>query len=214
MHKFFKHALGQLCIAGMLTGVASAATDVQKLNDRIDSATAVIHELMGTPDKGVPQWVAAKAKCVAVVPGYKKGAFVLGGQYGQGLATCRTAHGWSAPVFMQITGASFGLQAGGQSTDLVLVGTNHKSMQDMMKEKVKLGGDAIANAVGLDHFIFGAPGNGKSSLGRMIHAALPGDYWIPYCLSVANTVMMAFAANAATTTCQYNTAWVKAVFNK
>jgi SH3 domain-containing YSC84-like protein 1 len=146
MHKFFKHALGQLCIAGMLTGVASAATDVQKLNDRIDSATAVIHELMGTPDKGVPQWVAAKAKCVAVVPGYKKGAFVLGGQYGQGLATCRTAHGWSAPVFMQITGASFGLQAGGQSTDLVLVGTNHKSMQDMMKEKVKLGGDAAASA--------------------------------------------------------------------
>jgi lipid-binding SYLF domain-containing protein len=146
MHKFFKHALGQLCIAGMLTGVASAATDIQKLNDRIDAATAVIHELMATPDKGVPQWVAAKAKCVAVVPGYKKGAFVVGGQYGQGLATCRTAHGWSAPVFMQITGASFGFQAGGQSTDLVLVGTNHKSMQDMMKEKVKLGGDAAASA--------------------------------------------------------------------
>jgi SH3 domain-containing YSC84-like protein 1 len=146
MHKFFKYALGQLCIAGMLTGVASAATDTQKLNDRIDAATAVIHELMSTPDKGVPQWVAAKAKCVAVVPGYKKGAFVVGGQYGQGLATCRTAHGWSAPVFMQITGASFGLQLGGQSTDLVLVGTNHKSMQAMMKEKVKLGGDAAASA--------------------------------------------------------------------
>ena len=146
MRKFFKHALGQLCIAGMLTGVASAATDMQKLNDRIDDATAVIHELMGTPDKGVPEWVAAKAHCVAVVPGYKKGAFVVGGQYGQGLATCRTAHGWSAPVFMQITGASFGFQIGGQSTDLVLVGTNHKSMQDMMKEKVKLGGDAAASA--------------------------------------------------------------------
>jgi SH3 domain-containing YSC84-like protein 1 len=146
MRKFFKHALGQLCIAGMLTGVASAATDSQKLNDRIDAAAAVIHELMGTPDKGIPEWVAAKAKCVAIVPGYKKGAFVVGGQYGQGLATCRTAHGWSAPVFMQIAGASFGFQAGGQSTDLVLVGTNHKSMQDMMKEKVKLGGDAAASA--------------------------------------------------------------------
>jgi lipid-binding SYLF domain-containing protein len=146
MHKFFKYALGQLCIAGMLTGVASAATDTQKLNDRIDAATAVVHELMGTPDKGVPQWVAAKAKCVAVVPGYKKGAFVVGGQYGQGLATCRTGHGWSAPVFMQITGASFGFQAGGQSTDLVLVGTNRKSMDDMLKEKVKLGGDAAASA--------------------------------------------------------------------
>jgi lipid-binding SYLF domain-containing protein len=146
MHNFFKHALGQLCIAGMLTGVASAATDTQKLHDRIDAATAVVHELMGTPDKGVPQWVAAKATCVAVVPGYKKGAFVVGGQYGQGLATCRTRHGWSAPVFMQITGASFGFQIGGQSTDLVLVGTNHKAMDDMLKEKVKLGGDIAASA--------------------------------------------------------------------
>jgi SH3 domain-containing YSC84-like protein 1 len=146
MHNFFKHALGQLCIAGMLTGVAAAATDTQKLHDRIDAATAVVHELMGTPDKGVPQWVAAKATCVAVVPGYKKGAFVVGGQYGQGLATCRTRHGWSAPVFMQITGASFGFQIGGQSTDLVLVGTNHKAMDDMLKEKVKLGGDIAASA--------------------------------------------------------------------
>ena len=146
MHNFFKHALSHLCIAGMLTGVASAATDTQKLHDRIDAATAVVHELMGTPDKGVPQWVAAKATCVAVVPGYKKGAFVVGGQYGQGLATCRTRHGWSAPVFMQITGASFGFQIGGQSTDLVLVGTNHKAMDDMLKEKVKLGGDIAASA--------------------------------------------------------------------
>jgi SH3 domain-containing YSC84-like protein 1 len=146
MHNFLKHALGQLCIAGMLTGVAAAATDTQKLHDRIDAATAVVHELMGTPDKGVPQWVAAKATCVAVVPGYKKGAFVVGGQYGQGLATCRTRHGWSAPVFMQITGASFGFQIGGQSTDLVLVGTNHKAMDDMLKEKVKLGGDIAASA--------------------------------------------------------------------
>jgi lipid-binding SYLF domain-containing protein len=146
MHNFFKHALGQLCIAGMLTGVASAATDTQKLKDRIDAATAVVHELMATPDKGVPKWVAAKATCVAVVPGYKKGAFVVGGQYGQGLATCRTRHGWSAPVFIQITGASFGFQIGGQSTDLVLVGTNHKAMDDMLKEKVKLGGDIAASA--------------------------------------------------------------------
>jgi lipid-binding SYLF domain-containing protein len=147
MSKFLKHIFGQLCIAAMVTGVASAATDTQKLNERIDAATAVVNELMGTPDKGVPLWVAAKAKCVAVVPGFKKGAFIVGGQYGQGLATCRTRRGgWSAPVFIQITGASFGFQAGGQSTDLVLVGTNHKSMDDMLKEKVKLGGDVAASA--------------------------------------------------------------------
>lgn len=146
MHKFLKHFLGQLCIAATLTGVASAADVDKKLTDRLDAATAVVHELMATPDKGVPLWVAAKATCVLVVPGYKKGAFVVGGQYGQGLATCRNHHRWSAPVFIQITGASFGLQIGGQSTDLVLVGTNHKSAQDMLKEKVKLGGDIAASA--------------------------------------------------------------------
>lgn len=101
---------------------------------------------MVTPDKGIPLQIAAKATCIAVVPGYKKGAFLVGAQYGQGLATCRTGKGWSAPVFIQITGASFGLQAGGQSTDLVLVGINHKSMDDMLKEKVKLGGDIAAAA--------------------------------------------------------------------
>jgi lipid-binding SYLF domain-containing protein len=146
MRKFLKHFLGQLCIAGILTGVASAADVDKKITDRIDAATAVVHELMATPDKSVPLWVAAKAHCVIVVPGFKKGAFVVGGQYGQGLATCRTHRGWSAPVFVQFTGASFGLQAGGQSTDLVLVGTNRKSGDDMLKEKVKLGGDIAASA--------------------------------------------------------------------
>jgi SH3 domain-containing YSC84-like protein 1 len=146
MHKLLKHFLGQLCIAGILTGVASAADVDKKITDRIDAATAVVHELMATPDKSVPLWVAAKARCVIVVPGYKKGAFIVGAQYGQGLATCRTRRGWSAPVFVQITGASFGFQAGGQSTDLVLVGTNHKSGDDMLKEKVKLGGDIAASA--------------------------------------------------------------------
>ena len=146
MRRFLKHFLGQLCIAAALTGVAAAADTDTKLTSRIEAATAVVHELMATPDKGVPLWVARKAKCIIVVPGFKKAAFVVGAQYGQGLATCRTAHGWSAPVFVQITGASFGLQAGGQSTDLILVGTNHKSAQDMLKEKVKLGGDIAASA--------------------------------------------------------------------
>jgi lipid-binding SYLF domain-containing protein len=146
MRKFLKHLLVQLCLATTVASVAFAADTDKKLTDRLDAATAVINELMATPDKGVPLWVAAKATCVLVVPGFKKGAFIVGGQYGQGVATCRNRHRWSAPVFVQITGASFGFQAGGQSTDLVLVGTNHKSMDDMLKEKVKLGGDAAASA--------------------------------------------------------------------
>ncbi len=136
--------------AALCTSVAfvsmAKADDTSKLAERVEAAHAVLHQLMATPDKSVPLDIAAKASCVAVVPGFKKGAFVVGGQYGQGVATCRTGHGWSAPVFIQITGASFGLQIGGQSTDLVLVGINRKSMDDMLKEKVKLGGDIAASA--------------------------------------------------------------------
>jgi lipid-binding SYLF domain-containing protein len=112
----------------------------------------VLHELMATPDRGVPLEIASSAKCVAVIPGFKKAAFLVGGQYGQGVATCRDAKGWSAPVFIQLTGASFGLQAGGESTDLVLVGMNRKSLDDLLHDKVKLGGDiaAAAGPVGRD----------------------------------------------------------------
>ncbi len=130
-----------------VTAAASAQdSDKAKLTRRIAAAHAVLHELMATPDKGIPLDIASKAQCVAVVPGFKKGAFLVGAQYGQGIATCRTGKGWSAPVFIQLTGASFGLQAGGQSTDLVLVGVNRRSMDDLLKDKVKLGGDIAASA--------------------------------------------------------------------
>src|SRR6201985_207201 len=167
MHKIVKHLLAQLCVATTMTGAAFAADIDKKLTDRIDAATAVIHELAGTPD-GIPLWVAGKAKCLIIVPGYKKAAFVVGAQYGQGVATCRTAHGWSAPVFAQITGASFGFQAGGQSTDLILVGTNHKSAQDMLKEKVKLGGDAAASAGPVGR-------NSQAGISALAHAELLTD---------------------------------------
>lgn len=146
-------------LAASLVGVTLACVapargaDVSKLQERIDAAHAVLHELMATPDKGIPLDIAAKAHCVLVVPGFKKGAFLVGAQYGQGVATCRLARGgWSAPVFVQLTGASFGFQAGGQSTDLVLVGVNSRSMDDLLKDKVKLGGDiaAAAGPVGRD----------------------------------------------------------------
>ncbi len=127
--------------------VVSAQEDsVGKLNHRINSAHEVLHALMDTPDKGIPLDIAAKAQCVAVVPSFKKGAFVVGAEYGQGVATCRTAHGWSAPVFIQLEGASFGFQIGGQSTDLVLVGVSRHSLDDLLKDKVKLGGDAAVAA--------------------------------------------------------------------
>ncbi len=135
-----------------LTAAAFAATDVAKLNERVEAAHAVLHELMATPDKGIPDEVASKATCVAVVPAFKKGAFIVGGQYGQGVVSCRTGHGWSAPVFIQLSGASFGFQIGGQSTDLVLIGTTHDAFDRLLHDKVKLGGDAsvAAGPVGRD----------------------------------------------------------------
>jgi SH3 domain-containing YSC84-like protein 1 len=142
MVKKFIHAL---CITTALT-VAASAADTQKLDQRIEAAHQVLHELMDTPDKGIPESVAASATCVAVVPGFKKGAFVVGAQYGQGVVTCRTGHGWSAPAFIQLTGASFGLQAGGQSTDLVLLTTTHNAFERLLQDKVKLGGDIAASA--------------------------------------------------------------------
>jgi lipid-binding SYLF domain-containing protein len=141
-----KKIIMAVAAALLLSNVSFAEDSDTKLTDRIDAAHAVLHELMATPDKGVPLDIAARATCIAVIPGFKKGAFIVGGQYGQGVATCRTGGGWSAPVFIQMTGASFGFQAGGQSTDLVLIGVNHRSMDDLLKDKVKLGGDAAVAA--------------------------------------------------------------------
>jgi SH3 domain-containing YSC84-like protein 1 len=148
-----KRILAASLISAALTWASVAqGADTPKLDERITAAHEVLHELMATPDKGIPLDIAAKAHCVLVVPGFKKGAFLVGAQYGQGVATCRTGRGWSAPVFVQLTGASFGLQAGGQSTDLVLVGVNRRSLDDLLKDKVKLGGDiaAAAGPVGRD----------------------------------------------------------------
>ncbi len=143
MKKFIASSI----VAVSMTGLASAQKTDAKLTERIEAAHAVLHELMATPDKGIPLNIAAKAQCVAVVPGFKKGAFIVGGQYGQGIATCRNGDTWSAPVFIQMSGASFGFQAGGQSTDLVLIGMNKRSLDDLLKDRVKLGGD-IAVAAG------------------------------------------------------------------
>jgi lipid-binding SYLF domain-containing protein len=125
---------------------ASAEADKEKLDERLVSARDVLNEIMATPDKGIPQSILSGASCVVVIPSYKKGAFLVGAQYCQGVATCRTPRGWSAPVFVQLAGGSFGFQIGGQSTDLVLVAMNQKGLQDMLKDKFKLGGDAAAAA--------------------------------------------------------------------
>lgn len=122
------------------------AVDKAKIDERLSRSKVVLDEIMATPDKGIPQSILAGASCVVVIPGYKKGAFTVGVQYGEGVATCRTPKGWSAPVFVKLEGASFGLQIGAQSTDLVLVAMNQQGLQHMLSSKFKIGGDAAASA--------------------------------------------------------------------
>src|SRR5580693_10387366 len=127
-----KRMTGIICGMALMTATLSGFgqdQDKQKLAERLTSAQDVMNEIMATPDRGIPQGILAGAKCVTVIPAYKKGAFVVGAQYGQGVATCRTPRGWSAPVFVQLAGGSFGFQIGGQATDLVLIAMNQKGLQ-------------------------------------------------------------------------------------
>jgi lipid-binding SYLF domain-containing protein len=144
--KQFVAVLAAVALGVGATQASYAADDKAKLDDRLNDARLVLNEIMATPDKGIPQSILAGAACVVVIPHYKKGAFIVGAQYGQGVATCRTGHGWSAPVFVQLTGGSFGWQIGGQSTDLVLVAMNQDGLQHMLANKFKLGADAAASA--------------------------------------------------------------------
>jgi lipid-binding SYLF domain-containing protein len=130
------------------TGMISTAhaQDKAKIAERLNKAAEVIEQVQAAPDHAIPDSILSRAKCVLVIPSEKKAAFLVGGQYGQGVATCRTHHGWSGPVFVRLGGASFGFQLGGQETDLVLLGMNAKSVQDMLHSKVKLGANASAAA--------------------------------------------------------------------
>lgn len=113
---------------------------------RLDAATTVLHQIMTTPDKGIPEEVLEHAKCVAVVPRLVKGGFVFGAEGGKGVATCRTASGWSAPAFFTVAGGSWGLQIGVEGIDLVMIFQNDKGMQDLLSSGFKVGGSASAAA--------------------------------------------------------------------
>ena len=129
-----------------LTSIGWAGTNREATVDRMDHAGRVLHEIMAAPDKGIPEEVLEHAKCVAVVPHLLKGGFVIGAENGRGVATCRTADGWSAPAFFSITGGSWGLQIGVEGVDLVLIIQDDKGMQQLIGSGFELGGDASAAA--------------------------------------------------------------------
>jgi lipid-binding SYLF domain-containing protein len=107
---------------------------------------------MDTPEKGIPPSILSSAKCIAIIPGDKKFAFIFGGTYGRGLVTCHTEHGWSAPLFLAVEGGSVGYQIGGSSTDLIMIFMNDHALKSLLGDKFKLGADATvaAGPVGRD----------------------------------------------------------------
>jgi SH3 domain-containing YSC84-like protein 1 len=144
---FRKHLLALSTAALLFASFAWAADDKESdINKRIDASANVLNEIMATPDKAIPDSIMRDAKCIAVVPSMVKVAVVFGGNHGKGVATCRTASGWSAPAPITITGGSWGLQLGGQAVDLVMVVTNDQGMQHLLSSKFKLGADASAAA--------------------------------------------------------------------
>src|ERR1700723_3152372 len=136
----------------LVAGPIARASDRQNDNDRMQKAGQVFKEIMDTPDKGIPHDLLDSAKCIAIIPGDKKFAFIFGGSYGRGVVTCRTSHGWSAPMFVAVDGGSVGYQIGGSSTDLVLLFMNDHAFQSLIGDKFKLGADATiaAGPVGRD----------------------------------------------------------------
>jgi len=129
-----------------LTSIGWAGSNREQTENRLDHAGAVLHEIMSAPDRGIPEEVLEHAKCIAVVPHLLKGGFVFGAENGRGVATCRTANGWSAPAFFTITGGSWGLQIGIEGVDLVMIIQNDTGMEHLINSNFQLGGDASAAA--------------------------------------------------------------------
>ncbi len=121
--------------------------------ERLQRATEVFNEITSAPDKSIPNELFEKAQCVIIVPGLKKGAFIVGGEFGKGFAVCRQhGGGWGAPAAIKVEGGSFGFQIGGEGTDIVMLVTNKHGMDQLTKSKFTLGGDAsvAAGPVGRD----------------------------------------------------------------
>lgn len=136
-------------LAGALaltTGNLWAASGLQDSIERLQLSLDTLQAMVNTPDKGIPEEVLNNAKCIVVVPHLVKGAFVIGGQHGRGIATCRTEEGWSAPAFISIGGGSWGLQIGVEGVDLVMLVMNDHGLQRLLSSKFQIGADASASA--------------------------------------------------------------------
>jgi lipid-binding SYLF domain-containing protein len=130
----------------ILASLSLADDTTSKAEERLQSAATVLSEIQSAPDQGIPEDILGSAQCVAVVPSMLKGGFIVGARYGRGVASCRTAKGWSAPAFFTVQGGSFGFQIGGQAVDLVMLVMNNDGMANLLSSKFQLGADASVAA--------------------------------------------------------------------
>jgi lipid-binding SYLF domain-containing protein len=136
----------QFC-ALVALGAALLPAQEETPDKRLRHAADTLHEIMATPDKAIPRGLLNRAECIGIVPGMKKAAFIVGGEYGRGFALCRTSEGrWSAPDPIRLAGGSFGVQLGADSTDIVFLVMNDHGMQHLLSDKFKIGADATAAA--------------------------------------------------------------------
>ena len=140
-----KKLLVFLLMSGLGT-LAWAGDQKKDVTERLQMATDVLSQMTSAPDKGIPEEVLDSAKCIAVVPHLVKGGFILGGKHGRGVATCRTANGWSAPAFISVGGGSAGLQIGMEGVDLIMLIMNDQGMQQLLSSKFQISGEGSAAA--------------------------------------------------------------------
>jgi lipid-binding SYLF domain-containing protein len=135
-----------MSLIGLVGTSAWARSSREDTLDRLQSSVEVLHSIMATPDKGIPEDVMNGAKCIVVVPHLIKGGFIIGAKHGRGVATCRTDAGWSAPAFVTIGGGTWGLQIGIEGVDLVMLVMNDRGLQHLLSSKFELNGDGSVAA--------------------------------------------------------------------
>ena len=136
-------------LTGLLLSLSSSFVLADKETDeRLANAAKAFEEIMSAPDKGIPGDVLNKAACVVIVPGMKKGGFIVGGSFGRGAISCRgqSKSGWGAPAMVELGGGSVGFQIGAEATDVVMLIMNREGIDSLLKSKFTLGGDASVAA--------------------------------------------------------------------
>jgi len=135
-----------MSLMGLVGTYAWAGSAREDTVDRLQNSVDVLRAVMSTPDKGIPEEVLSNAKCILVVPDLIKGGFIFGGKHGRGVASCRTAEGWSAPAFVSVGGGSWGLQIGVEDVDLVMLVMNDQGFQHLLSSKFELTGEGSVAA--------------------------------------------------------------------